>query len=160
MHSFPNLEPVWCSMFCYNYCFLTCIHISQEAGKVRSGIPISWRTFQFVVIHIVKSFSQVNEAEVDAFWNSLDFSMIQQMLAIWFLVPLPFLNQLKHLRISVHVPLKPSLDNFEHYFASMWDECNCVTVWTFFAVAFLWDWNENWHFPVLWPLLSFLVYWV
>ena len=37
----------------------------------------------------------------------------------------------------------------------MWDECNCVVVWAFFGIAFLWDWNENWPFPVLWPLLSF-----
>ena len=37
----------------------------------------------------------------------------------------------------------------------MWDECNCVVVWAFFGIAFLWDWDENWPFPVLWPLLSF-----
>ena len=42
-----------------------------------------------------------------------------------------------------HVLLKPSLENFEHYFASVWDECDCVVVWTFFDIAFLWDWNEN-----------------
>ena len=37
----------------------------------------------------------------------------------------------------------------------MWDECSCVVVWAFFGIAFLWDWNENWPFPVLWPLVSF-----
>ena len=58
-------------------------------------------------------------------------------------------------KFMVHVLLKPGLENFEHYFASMWDECNCAVVWTFFGIAFLWDWNENWPFPVLWPLLSF-----
>ena len=58
-------------------------------------------------------------------------------------------------KFSVHVLLKPGLENFEHYFASMWDECNCVAVWELFGIAFLWDWNENWPFPVLWPLLSF-----
>ena len=42
-------------------------------------------------------------------------------------------------KFSVHVLLKPSLENFEHYFASMWDECNSVVVWTFFGIAFLWD---------------------
>ena len=47
---------------------------------------------QFVVIHTVKGFGVVNKAEVDTFWNPLAFSMIQQMLAIWSLVPLPFLN--------------------------------------------------------------------
>ena len=38
-----------------------------------------------------------------------------------------------------------------------------MVVWAFFGIAFLWDWNENWPFPVLWPLLSFrnlLTYWV
>ena len=39
--------------------------------------------------------------------------------------------------------------------ASMWNQCNCVEVWTFFGIALLWDWNENWPFPVLWPMLSF-----
>ena len=37
----------------------------------------------------------------------------------------------------------------------MWDECNCAVIWAFFGIAFLWNWNENWPFPVLWPLLSF-----
>ena len=36
----------------------------------------------------------------------------------------------------------------------MWNECDCVVVWTFFGIALLWDWNGNWPFPVLWPLLS------
>ena len=58
-------------------------------------------------------------------------------------------------KFMVHVLLKPGLENFEHYFASMWDECNCTVVWTFFGIAFLWDWNENWPFPVLWPLCCF-----
>ena len=66
-------------------------------------------------------------------------------------------------KFTVHVLLKPGLENFEHYFTSVWDECNCVVVWAFFGIAFLRDWNESWPFPVLWPLLSFpnlLAYWV
>ena len=58
----------------------------------RSGIPISWRIFQFVVIHIVKGFSVVNEAEVDVFLEFLCFFYNSTMLAIWSLVLLPFLN--------------------------------------------------------------------
>ena len=86
--------------------------------------------------------------------------MIQPMLAIWSLVLLPFLNSsLEYLEFSVHVLLKPSLENFEHYFATVWDECNCAVVWIFFGIAFLRDWNENWPFPVLWPLLSFQICW-
>ena len=46
----------------------------------------------------------------------------------------------------VHILLKPGLKNFEHYFASVWDECNCVVVWTLFGIVFLWDWIENWPF--------------
>ena len=49
----------------------------------------------------------------------------------------------------VHVLLNSGLENFEHYSATVWDECNCVVVWTFFGIAFLWDWNEKWPFPVL-----------
>ena len=46
-------------------------------------------------------------------------------------------------KFTVRVLWKPGLENFEHYCASVWDECNCEVVWTFFAIAFLWDWNEN-----------------
>ena len=65
-------------------------------------------------------------------------------------------------KFTVHILLKPGLKNLDHYFPSVWDECNCVVVWAFFGIAFLWDWNENCPFQVLWPLLSFsnlLVYW-
>ena len=66
-------------------------------------------------------------------------------------------------KFTVHVLLKPGCENFEHFFASIWDKCNCAVVWAFFGIAFLWNWNENWHFPVLWPLLSLpnlLAYWL
>ena len=74
--------------------------------------------------------------------------MIQRMSAIWFLVPLPFLKpaQTAGRKFMVHVLLKPSLENFEHYFTSVWDECNCAVVWAFFGIASLWDWKENWPF--------------
>ena len=65
-------------------------------------------------------------------------------------------------KFTIHVLLKPGLQDFEHYFISVWDECNCAIVWAFFGIAFLWEWNENWPFPVLWPFLSFpnlLAYW-
>ena len=70
MYSFPNFELVHFSMSGSDCCFLTCIQISQR--QVRwSDIPISFRIFQFVVIHTVKGFSGVNEAKVDVF---LEFS--------------------------------------------------------------------------------------
>ena len=58
-------------------------------------------------------------------------------------------------KFLVHVLLKSSLKDFEHDLASMCNEHNCTVVWVFFGIALLWDWNENWHFPILWPLLSF-----
>ena len=66
-YSFPNLEPVCCSMSSSNYCFLTCIQVSQEAGQ---GVWYShlFQNFpQFVVIHTVKGFGIVNKAEIDVF---------------------------------------------------------------------------------------------
>ena len=147
-----------------NCCFLTCIQISQEVGQVVWYSHLFKNFSQFVVIHTVKGFSVVNETEVDVFLELSCFfddpadvgNLISGSSAfsksswnIW--------------KFSVHVLLKPHLENFEHYFASVWGECNCVVVWTFFGIAFLWDWNENWPFPVLWPLLSFpnlLAYWV
>ena len=86
--------------------------------------------------------------------------MIQWMLAIWFLGFFVFSeSSLNIWKFSLHILLKLSLENFGCYLASMWNECNCAVVWTFFGIAFLWDWNENWLFPVLWPLLSFQICW-
>ena len=155
MYSFPYLEPVCCSLFGSNCCFLTCIQISQEAGKMVQYSHLLKNFPQLAVIYTVKGFGVINKADVEVFWNSLAFSMIQQMLAIWSLLPVFSKSILNIWKFMVHIWLNPGLENFEHYFASMWDEWNCAEVWTFFGIAILWDWNENWPFPVLWPLLSF-----
>ena len=154
MYSFSYLEPVCCSMSSSN--FLTCIQISQEADQVVWYSRLLQNFLQFIVIHIVKGFGIVNKAELDV---SLELSCFfddpsdvgnlisgssafsKTSLNIW--------------KFTVHVLLKPGLENFEHYFTSVWDECNCAVVWAFFGIAFLCDWNENWPFPVQWPLLSF-----
>ena len=65
-----------------NCCFLTCIQISQETGQVVWYSHLFKNFPQFVVIHTVKGFGVVNKAEVDVFWNSFAFLMIQQMFAI------------------------------------------------------------------------------
>ena len=75
-----------------NCCFLTCIQISQEAGQVVWYSHFLKNVPQFIVIHIVKVFGIANKAEVNVFWKFLAFLMIQRMWAIWYLVPLPFLN--------------------------------------------------------------------
>ena len=145
-----------------NCCFLTCVQISQEGGQVVWYSYLFKNFPQFIVIHIVKGFGLVNKAEVDVFLE----------LSCFFSDPVDVGNvisgssafsksNLNIWKFTVHVLLKPGLENFEH--TSMWYECNCAVVWAFFGIAFLWDWNENWPFPVLWPLLSFpnlLAYWV
>ena len=147
-----------------NCCFLTCIQISQEAGQVVWYSHLLKNFPQFVVIHTGKDFGVVNKAGVDVFLELSCFfddptdvgnlicgssAFSKSSLNIW--------------KFMVHILLKPGLENFEHYFVSVWDECNCAVIWAFFGIAFLWDWNENWPFPVLWPLLSFpnlLTHWV
>ena len=129
-----------------------------------SGIPISWRIFHSLLWSTQsKAFSESIKQKYMFSWNSLAFSMIQWMLAIWYLVLLPFLKPAEYLEVHGSRIAEAWLENFEHYFTSMWNECNCVVDWAFFGIAFLWDWNENWPFSVLWPLLSFpnlLTYWV
>ena len=159
--------PIWSQSVvpCPVLTVASCLAYRFLRKQVRwSRIPISWKIFQFVVIHIVKVFGIVNKAEVDVFLELSCFfndpadvgnlisgssAFSKSSLNIW--------------KFTVHISLKPGLENFEHYFTSVWDECNCVVVCTFFGIAFLWDWDENWPFPVLWPLLSFpnvLAYWV
>ena len=164
MYSFSYLEPVCCSMSISNCCFLTCIHVSQEAGQVVSYSHLFQNFPQFVVIYAVKGFGVINKAEVDVFL--VFFCFFEDSTDVGILISNSFAFSKFSLNIwkfMVHILLKPGLENFEHYFASLWGECKCVVVWTFFGIAFLWDWNENWPFPVLWPLLSFpnlLAYWV
>ena len=67
MYSFSDLEPVCCSMSSSNCCFLTCIPISQEAGWVVCYSHLLKNFPQFVVIHTVKGFGIVNNAEIDVF---------------------------------------------------------------------------------------------
>ena len=147
-----------------NYCFLICTQISQEASQMVWYSHLFQNFPQFAVIHTVKGFGIVNKAETDVFLE----------LSCFFNDPVDVDNLISGSsafsktssniwKFTVHILVKPGLENFEHYFTSMWDECNCAVVWTFFDIAFLWDWNENWPLPVLWPLLSFpnlLAYWV
>ena len=89
--------------------------------------------------------------------------MIHQMLAIWLGFSTFSKFNLYLWEFSGHVLLKRSLKAFEHNLTSIWNEYSCMAVWTFFGIVFLWDWNINWTFLVLWILLSFpnlLIYWV
>ena len=92
MFSFPSLEPVHCCMSCSHCCFLTCIQISQEEGKVVWYSHRLKNFPQFVLIQTIKVFSIVNETVVDISLECSCFFYDQHMLAIWSLVPLSFLK--------------------------------------------------------------------
>ena len=90
------------------------------------------------MILTVKDFGEVNKAGVDDFVQLSSFfldrtdgvnlisgssAFSKSSLNIW--------------KFMVHIVLKTDLEDFEHYFASVWDECNCVVVWAFFGIGFL-----------------------
>jgi len=152
MNSFSYLEPVcccYCSVSSSNYCFLTCIHVSQEAGQVVWHSHLFQNFPQFILIHTVKGFGIVNKAETNVFMETSCFFDDPADVGNLISGSSAFSKSSLNIRkFMVHVLLKPGLENFEHYFTSVWDECNCAVVWAFFGIAFLWDWNENWPFPV------------
>ena len=138
MYSFSYLEPVCCSMSSSNCCFLTCIQVSQEVGQVVRYSHLFQNFPQFIVIHTIEGFGVDNKAEIDVFLENSCFfddpadignlisgssAFSKTSVNIW--------------KFSVHVLLKPGLENFEHYFTSMCNECSCVVVWAFFGIAFL-----------------------
>ena len=103
-----------------NCCFLTCIQVSQEAGKVVWYSHIFKNFPQFVVIHTVKGFGIVNKSEIDDFMKFSCFccdpmgvgnlisgssAFSKSNLYIW--------------KFSVHVLLIPNLKDFEHDLAGM-----------------------------------------
>ena len=111
------LEPVCCSMSSSDCCFLTCIQVSQEAGHVVWYSHLLQNFPQFIVIHTVEGFGIVNKAEIAVFLELSCFfddpadignlisgssAFSKASLNIW--------------KFSVHVLLKPGVENFEHYF--------------------------------------------
>ena len=81
---------------------------------------------QFVVIHTVKGFSLINEAEVDVFLEMPYFSYYPADIGnLIFRSTASSKSNLCIWNFSVYVLLKPSLKDFDHYLASMWKECNC-----------------------------------
>ena len=121
-----------------NCCFLNCIQVSQKAGQEVWYSHLLQNFPQFIVIHTVKGFGIVSKAEIDVFLKLSCFfddpadvgnlisgssAFSKTSLNIW--------------KFMIHVLLNPGLENFEHYFTSVWDEFNCVVVWAFFGIAIL-----------------------
>ena len=116
MYSFPDLEPVCCSMSSFNCCFLTCIQIFQEAGQVVWYSYLFQNFPQFMVIHIVKGFGIVNKAEIDVFSGILFFfddpTDVGNLISGSSAFSKTSLNTWK---FTVHILLIHSLENFQHY---------------------------------------------
>ena len=128
-----------------------------------SGIPISWGIFQFVVIQTVKGFSVINESEDVCLEFPCFLHDPKNVGNLIFVSSASSKLSMYIWTFLAHELLKSTLKDFEHNLASMWNAYKCTVVWTLFGIALLWNWNENWPFPVLWPLLSFpnlLTYWM
>ena len=109
------------------------LHTDFSRGKSGGLYSHLFQNFpQFIVIHIVKDFGIVNQAEIDVFLELFCFcddpadvgnlifgssAFSKTSLNIW--------------KFTVHVLLKPGFENFENYFTGMWDECNCAVIWAF-----------------------------
>ena len=115
-----------------------------------SGVPISWRTFHSLLWSRVKGFGIANKAGIDVFLELSCFfndpadvgnlisgssAFSKSILNIWM--------------FTVYILLKPGLENFEYYFASMWDECNCVLFEYSLALPFFgMEWKLRFSSPV------------
>ena len=115
------------------------------------------------MIHTVKGFGRVNKAEIEVFLELSCFfndpedvgnlisgssAFSKTSLNIW--------------NFMVHLLLKPGLENFEHYFTSMWDERNCAVVWAFFLLPFFGTGMKTDLFQSCghcWVFPSLLAYW-
>ena len=124
-----------------NFCFLTYIQVSQEAGQV------VWYSH----LHTAKGFGIVNKAEIDVFLELSCFfgdpADVGNLISVSSAFSKTILNIWK---FTVHILLKPGLENFKHYFTSVWDEHNCRVAW-----AFLWhflslglEWEMTFSSPV------------
>ena len=101
-------------------CFLTCIQVSQEAGQEVWYSHLLKNFPQFVVIHTVKGFGIVNKAEIDVFLELSCFSDDPEDVVNLISGSSAFSkSSLNIWKLMVHILLKPSLENFEHYFGSM-----------------------------------------
>ena len=136
MDSFSYLEPVCCSMSSSNCCFLTCIQVSQEAGQV------VWYS------HLLKNFPVYCDLHSQRLWRNQKAEVdVLLVFFCFFYDPVDVENliygsspfsksSLNIWKFSIHILLKPHLENFEHYFTSVCKECNCAIVLASVALPF------------------------
>ena len=158
-----NIQP-WSTPFpIWNQSVIPCpvllpldlIQISREAGQV------VWYS------HLLKNFPVYCDPHSQRLWHSrysrnrcfsgtlfvFRWSSRCWQFDFWFLCLSK--TSVNIWKFTVPILLKPGLENFEHYFTSMWDECNCAVVWAFFGIAFLWhclslalEWKLTFSSPV------------
>ena len=128
-----------------NWCFLICIQVSQEVGQV------VWYSY------LLKNFPQLvvwsTQSKTLAWSVKQRYMFFLELSCFFYDPPDHFGNlisgssafsksSLNIWKFSVYLMLKLCLENFEHYFSGMWNECICEVVWTFFGIALLWGQNK------------------
>ena len=99
---------------------LTCIQISQETGKVVWYSNLFKNIPKFVVIHTVKGLGIVNKTEIDVFLELSCFFDDQVDVGNMISGSSAFSKTSLSIReFTVHILLKPGLENFENYFTSV-----------------------------------------
>ena len=167
MQPWHNLSWVGTSLLFHVQFLLLDLHTDFSGGRLGGLVFPSLSEFSTVCCDPHKDFGIVNKTEVDVFLELSCF--FDDPTDVGYLISGSSAfckSSLKIWKFTVHVLLKPGLGNFEHYFTSMWDECNCaltsmwnecncVVVWAFFGIAFLWDWKiELYGFMVMRWLLE------
>ena len=160
-----NIQP-WCTPFpILNQSVVPCLALTVAScpayrllGRwVRLyAIPTSWRILRSLLWSTQSKTLAQSMKQRYIFSKFLCFFYILADVGNLLLVPLPFSKSSLYIwKFLIHILLKPSLKDSKHNLATVWNEHNCMVVCTFFGIALLWDWNENWPFLALWPLLSF-----
>ena len=126
-YSFLHLEPISFSIQGSNCCFLTCIQVYKETGKMVWYSHLFKSFLQFVVIHTVKYFSVVDETEVDIFLEFPCFLYnpvnVNNLISGSSFFSKPNLDIWKFL---VCIMLNSKMQDFKHDLASMEDEFSCM----------------------------------
>ena len=141
-----NIQP-WCTPFpIWNQSVVPCPVLTAASWlayrRIKRQVRWVWYSqllknfLQFAVIHTVRGFGIVNNAEIYVFLelscffhDPADGNLISRFSAF-------FKTSLNIWKFTLHVLLKPGLEDFEHYFTRVWNECYCVVVWAVFGIAF------------------------
>ena len=108
------------------------LHAVHGVAKSRTWLSDNWTE-----LNTVKGFGIISKAEIDVFLELSCFFNDPEDVSNLISGSSAFSKtNLKIWKFTVHILLKPGLENFEHYFTRVWDECNCAVVWAFFGITF------------------------